>query len=121
MEAVKVRLRAGDVDIYTTGDAVRAAIVETLALADRTAAEVESLAPGNAVAGLDELRKATAEARGWTATVIENWPKRDRPFLPFGPAERAMAERAYAEFARGEYEYAEDIVARLKAGGPLIK
>jgi len=121
-EAVKARLRTGgglDLDVYALGDAVRAAFTETLALAD--AARSAARAAAAAVPGLDELGRATEEARGWTAAVLENWPRRDRPFEPLTPADREMIARSRAEIARGEGEDAGDILARLKAGGPLLR
>ncbi len=119
IEAVKVRLRAGVPDVYTLGDAVRAVFSETLALADTAASRAsDEEASRPPVVGLAELRRATAEARDWTARIVENWPGQDRPF---GPFDRDRIDRSYQAIARGEGEDAGDILARLKAGGPLVQ
>jgi hypothetical protein len=65
-----------------------------------------------------ELRRAAAEAPAWSARALAFWEWAGRPF---GEFDRKQIKRSRLAFEQGEYEDVADILARVQAGGPLVK
>jgi hypothetical protein len=73
---------------------------------------------GRDVAGLAELEGALPEWRTWVERALAAWP---RPAQCRSPVDPERIARAREALDRGEGEDIEDILARLAAGGPLVK
>jgi hypothetical protein len=82
--------------------------------AARSAGERE----GRTVAGLTELEEQATAFADWSARAKAAWPRPSK-FRP--PLDRERIARAYAALDRGEGEDTAEIIARLEAGGPLVK
>lgn len=91
------------------GSALREAAIVARALADRA---------GRPVARLDKFERQVDEFPSWVEECMLSWEMLGHPRKPL---DRDQIARSQEAFRRGEYEDVGDILARLKAGGPLIK
>jgi hypothetical protein len=73
---------------------------------------------GRDVVGLEELANGLAEFKTWAERVRAAWP---RPSRCRSAPDREQIARARAEIAAGNCEDLADILARLAAGGPLVR
>jgi hypothetical protein len=120
-EGVKARAGAGQIkDFQTTGVQLREAFETGIGVMALVADLAQTVArtTGHELCGLAELNTAVAEARTWTGRVLDAWPWTDRPWPPL---DRAAVEGSRAATERGEGEDITDMLARVKAGGPLVK
>jgi hypothetical protein len=70
------------------------------------------------LARLDELEARAAEFPIWVRECLARWEMLDRPAPPLDPERIA---RAHAAYARGEHEDVDDVLSRVKGGGPWVK
>jgi hypothetical protein len=66
----------------------------------------------------NELEVRAAEFPLWARECLARWEMLDRPALPLDPERIA---RAHAAYARGEHEGVDDVLSRIKGGGPWVK
>jgi hypothetical protein len=120
-QTVLALARADCIDDYpATGGLLRQLCADNLRLMRNVGGLARSVAgsTGHEVRGLVELDAATAELSAWADRELAQWPWVDAPPLPIDPA---MVEQSRASRARGEAEDVGDVLARVQAGGPLVK
>lgn len=91
------------------GSAFREAAAVARGLADRA---------GRNVARLEKFERQVEEFPAWVEECMLYWEMLGRPQKPLN---RDQVARSREAFRRGECEEAGEILARLKAGGPLVK
>ena len=89
-------------------------------LLERNAAIARTYADlsGCEVARLAQFEEQCKEFPVWVEERMACWELLDSPRKPY---DHEMAARTREVIARGEYEYVEDIIARLEKGGPLVQ
>ena len=70
------------------------------------------------LARLDELEDRGADFSLWVRECLARWEMLDHPMPKL---DREQIARAQAAYARGECEDVADVLARVLAGGPLVK
>jgi len=113
-------LSLGVQGMLAAGAAARQLFAPTLEMADRVASRAETEAgAGGTVKELPRLRQAIAEARDWTSRVLDAWPRADQLLAP--PNGETLRQIGPAQAARQDGEDIRDLLARVQAGGPLVK
>jgi hypothetical protein len=107
-------------DYDTVGTALDDVLVRQISLNEQVAGDSREVAgrTGRDVAGLTELEGTLPEFAAWAERVRAAWP---RPSRCRSPLDREQIAQARAALDRGEGEDLADILARLAAGGPLVK
>jgi hypothetical protein len=112
-------LSLGVQGMLAAGVAARQMFTTTLEMAHRVVERADSAASGCTVQGLPRLRQAAAEAHDWTKRVLDGWPRADQLLAP--PNAQTVRPTGQAQAAGQEGEDIRDLLARVQAGGPLIK
>ena len=102
------------------GAELRASLEQSQRLLQRYAQKARELTrhSGEGEDRLAEFEEQCKSFRDWIEECMAKWELLDQPRKPL---DREMVERSRQAFLRGEYEQIEDILARVKAGGPLVK
>ncbi len=107
-------------EVLEAGVAAREMFTATLEMAAHVAERAESEAStGGTVKGLPRLRQAITEGRDWTRRVLDSWPRPDQLLLP--PNAETLRRTRLAQAERQDGENVRDILARVQAGGALVK
>ena len=98
-------------------DGLRRVLAEGLRLLDGAAAAARQ--SGGDVARLADLEAAARRTRAWADGVLAAWPDPDAGWPAF---DAEGVRQAREGIARGEHgEDLADVLARIQAGGPLVK
>jgi hypothetical protein len=111
-------LSLGIRDVLAAGAAAREMFTATLEMAAHVAERAEANT-GGAVKGLPRLLQAIAEGRDWTRRVLDSWPRPDQLLPP--PNAETLRQVRQAQAERQDGEDVRDILARVQAGGALVK
>jgi hypothetical protein len=107
-------------DLEATGLMIRGVMDRALAVLDLVAVIASRVArqTGHEIEGFDKLRPAREQMRATLDRFSETWPWKDRPWPA---ADRAALREARERMAHGQGERLADILARVRAGGPLVQ